>query len=71
MALAQVIFEKEKYHQQQEMVEWCKKNIGPGGWREPNLERWGDLWGIESFFGKSTFYFIKASDATFFKLVWE
>ena len=50
-------FGRDRYHQQQEMIDWCETTLVPGGWREPSHERWGDFWGVEINFGNTTFMF--------------
>lgn len=70
--MTKIILDKNYYTRQQEIVDWCKNHISKNyGWRQPNFERWGDSWGIESNFGYSIFYFINDADATYFRLVWE
>lgn len=63
-------FDKERYHQQGEMIEWCKKNIGPGSWSYHRDVGDGDMWGILSMFGRTSFMFRYDEDAVAFRLVW-
>lgn len=70
--MIEVHFGKAKYHLQNEMIEWCKEYISPHyGWREPSRERWGDDWGVSSYFGNTWFYFIEEKHANWFKLRWQ
>jgi hypothetical protein len=59
-------FDKGQYHLVNEMVRWCKDNIGDGGW----LARNGDLWSCEGVFGRTTFKFMREDDYTLFLLRW-
>ena len=61
------------------IVQWCKENIGPGGYKDSvgvNVFGIGDYrcWECElGFWGSqthATFYFLNKKDATFFKLKW-
>ena len=65
-----VEFGKDKYHLQNDMIQWCRDNLGTGGWRQPSLKLWGDHWGIVCAFGNTTFYFIEEKDAIMFRLRW-
>lgn len=61
--------------QHYEIIEWLRANIGPGGYREPSLDRWGDLWGcteLDTLPGPGTLLvkFVNEADATMFKLKW-
>lgn len=46
------IWEKKQYHLQNEMIDWCKKNIGCGGWyahigsqdQLKDSDQWGCWW---------------------------
>ena len=59
-------FDKDRYHEQREMVRWCEQNFGLGGYfPEPN-QRW--RW--DSMFGSTFFYFKDERDATLFSLKW-
>ena len=69
--MIQVIFGKDRYHQQSEMQEWCEKNVGPGSWSyNRDIENPEDTWCINSMFGTTFFTFRHEQDATAFKLVW-
>ena len=66
----EIRFGKDRYHQHEEMITWCKANLGPGGWREPSFERWGDFWGVEINFGNTTFVFEREDLFVLFCLRW-
>lgn len=62
-------FGKDRYHQQNDMILWCKDNIGSGGWQVP-MALTDHKWKIESMFGSSFFYFRDEQDAVLFSLKW-
>ncbi len=62
----QVHFEKNRYHQIQEMVVWCHGNVGDGGY----IGRKNDAWILITAFGKSSWLFKNQKDATMFALRW-
>lgn len=67
-----VEFSNDYYHKQTEMIEWCKKNVGHGGWFLNKLEE-GEppyKWSVISMFGRSKFTFENDKDATLFSLRW-
>jgi hypothetical protein len=70
MGMTTLQLDRSYYPIQSEMARWCYDNIGMGGWRLPDRERWGDKWGIESIFGQTTFHFLDEKDATLFALRW-
>lgn len=55
------IWEKNQYHLQYEMTDWCKKNIGHGGWYtyigSQNQLKDSDQWGCWWLFGSGRFVF--------------
>lgn len=65
---------REFYSKQAEMVDWCKENIGPGGWDEspallfPDRHKW--IWTVRCMFGYTTFVFTDATDGKKFKDEW-
>ena len=61
-----VKFGKKLYHMHDEMMAWCKTNVGEGSWHQYNWHF--KQWAIECNFGNTTFYFAKPCDATAFKL---
>lgn len=63
-------FGKSHYHLHNEMILWARANIGPGGWRKPSKELWGDTWGIIIAFGNQEWYFVDEKHATMFALRW-
>ena len=67
-------FGKDRYHQHLEMEQWCKENIGPGGWtQEAAVTREGfgnKIWLIHCMFGNTTFSFKEEKDFMWFKLRW-
>ena len=61
---------QEYFYLQHDMVKWAHANLGPGGWRKPDRERWGDNWGLQVMFGCQTWYFVDEKDAIMFELKW-
>ena len=71
--MIEIEFGKDRYHTNDAMVDWCRKNIdGFGGWVYANPGDWdeGRKWAISSQFGNTTFYFNDDRDATVFTLRW-
>lgn len=68
--MKQLSYSKAHYHLHNDMIRWARENIGPGGWRVPSKELWGDTWGIVINFGNQDWYFIRDEDATVFALRW-
>ena len=70
--MIEIEFGKERYHTNDDMVVWCRENIGSGGWVFANPDDWeeGRKWAISSQFGNTTFYFNDDKDATMFTLRW-
>ena len=68
---ATISFGRDRYHLQDEMVAWCRENIGVGAWWNslPALPV-GQDWSIQYIFGRTTFWFKRESDATLFALRW-
>jgi hypothetical protein len=63
-----IIFDKNRYHQQDEMIAWCRENIGPGGWYDMIPD---DMdWSMGCVFGRTTFCFKNEQDCTLFLLKW-
>lgn len=71
MDMKHLTFGKDRYHLHKEMIQWAEDNIGTGGWRKPDRERWGDSWGIVINFGNQDWYFVDEHDATLFALRWQ
>lgn len=59
--LHRVQFGKDRYHEIQDMAQWCQENIGAG--RYPP-------WAVETRFGNTFFFFVNERDATLFSLRW-
>jgi hypothetical protein len=69
MARTEVGFDKRQYHQQDEMIKWCRENIGPGGW-EHTIDDVEGVWCVYSMFGNTWFKFREDKHAMLFKLKW-
>jgi hypothetical protein len=66
-------FNNTRYHLNGAMVEWCRDNIGLGGWTQMReVTDWTTLgkWRIHSMFGNTTFMFKDTKDYTMFLLRW-
>jgi hypothetical protein len=69
-----ITFGKDRYHLNGEMEQWCKENIGEGGWSYANPKTWegmhGKIWTMHSMFGNTTFAFKDSKHLTLFLLRW-
>ena len=67
-------FGKDKYHLHPEMEQWCRTNIGNGGWTYATPKTWegmGDrIWWRDRMFGNTTFAFKEAKHLSMFLLRW-
>jgi hypothetical protein len=59
-------FDNRRYHQNEDMAQWCNDNIGKGGW----IREYDDHWNVHCTFGTTTYCFYKEEDATLFALRW-
>jgi hypothetical protein len=70
----EITFGKDRYSQHLEMEQWCKDNIGSGGWTYSSPTTWegmGDkIWIMHSMFGNTTFAFKNERHYTWFILRW-
>ena len=69
-----ITFEKNRYHQHIEMVEWCREHCGYGRWLAETPINWLGLedlnWSVDSMFGNTTFAFRDPKHLTLFLLRW-
>ena len=70
-------FGKDRYHLNGTMEQWCRANIGEGGWSYANYanpmtwEGMGDkIWVMSSMFGNTKFSFKDPKHLTLFLLRW-
>jgi hypothetical protein len=67
-------FGKDRYHLNGEMEQWCRENIGQGGWSYANPKTWegmnGKIWVMSSMFGNTKFSFKDPKHLTLFLLRW-
>lgn len=69
-----ITFGKNRYHQYQEMIEWCEKHVGFGGYKTYFAEdglRGECKWWIDQVFGNTTFGFSDPRDYSKFVVKWE
>ena len=66
--MIKVSFDKDKYHLQNEMREWCRNAFGPGMWCNPKDHT--NTWGWETAFGHTQYYFKHEHEASAFMLRW-
>jgi len=64
----QITFDKDRYHLNDAMEQWCYANIGKGGWRPRPAD--GGLWSMRSMFGMTTFEFVEDKHFSMFLLRW-
>jgi hypothetical protein len=62
----EITFGKDRYHLNRQMEDWCRINVGEGGWIRSDE----GLWIIESMFGTTTFSFKDQKDLVWFILRW-
>lgn len=67
MGLIRISFDRNYYHLQNDMVDWCREKFGYGNWNHNIGE---NKWSIESMFGYTHFYFRDEKDAVLFTLTW-
>lgn len=66
-------FEKDRYHQVQEIDHWCTEKFGVGKWiYERTPKSWEDMprWTVHSMFSNTTFAFREQDDYFLFLLKW-
>lgn len=70
-----ITFGKDRYHQHPEMDQWCRDNIGEGGWTYETPKTWegmnGKIWVMYSMFGNTTFAFKESKHLAWFMLRWQ
>ena len=77
--MIEFMFNKHRYHEHRDMMQWCQDNFGDGCWGgldEPERhgvartgrERWGYTW---NGFGNFGFQFCNEQDAMLFSLRWQ
>lgn len=66
--MIEVSFDKDKYHLQNKMIEWCRNAFGPEMWCNPKDHT--NSWGWDSAFGHTVYYFKNEQDFVHFSLVW-
>ena len=73
MSLYKITLGKDRYHQYREMIEWCEKHIGPGGWNTRYIEHLpvDYKWDVDQVFGNTTFRFGDPKDLSKFLVKWE
>ena len=65
--MKEITFNNTRFHLNGEMEEWCRNNIGQGGWGAAHE---GDVWRIDSMFGNTTFKFKHEKDFIWFTMRW-
>lgn len=69
-----ITFGKNQYHLNGDMEQWCRANIGHGGWTYDTPKTWegmdGKIWVMHSIFGNTTFAFKYPKHLTLFTLKW-
>lgn len=70
-----ITFDKERFHLNDEMQNWCSHKFGPGNWiGERTVKDWEGMqvnWTIHSMFGHTTFSFKNPKDYHWFILRWQ
>jgi hypothetical protein len=66
-----ITFDRDRYHQQEEMISWCNAHIGLGTWWTGLTELPTSMsWALDCLHGRTTFWFDNDSDALLFALRW-
>jgi hypothetical protein len=71
--MSSITFNNTRFHLNGAMEEWCRDNIGSGGWTQMReVTDWTALgkWRMHSMFGNTTFIFKDTKDYTMFLLRW-
>jgi hypothetical protein len=71
MELIRLSFGKDRFHEQRDMLSWCEKNLGLGGYYAFTKDPENARWAIESMFGNTHFFFRNPKDAVLFGLIWK
>ena len=71
----EITFGKDRYSQQNEIADWCREHIGPGGWTLEDYKTWhwttdGKIWAMYGMFGNITYAFKEPKHLTAFILRW-
>ena len=66
--MIRIEFGKDQWHQINNMVQWCRDNLGDSGWLYGNPDV---MWCVESAFGNTMFTFRQEQDAILFSLKWK
>lgn len=65
-----IMLGRDYYSLQGEIMDWCKQNVGPGGWYPSSGDK-NFLWAIESSFGHVSISFRNQEDLMWFSLIWQ
>lgn len=73
MTLYKIRFDKNRYHQSRDMIEWCETHIGHGGWNSRYIDHLpvDYKWDVDTVFGMTTFRFSDPKDFSKFLVKWE
>ena len=77
--MTEIKFDKHRYHEHHDMMQWCNDNLGDGCWGQldgperyginrTGQERWSYEWA--GYGGKFSFQFRNEQDAMLFSLRW-
>lgn len=67
--ITKITFGKDRYHEQEDMIHWCKTSLGKGGW-QCSLVLGDNCWRVDSMFGTTQFWFKHERDYLLFCLRW-
>lgn len=70
MELIRFSFGKDRFHEQMDMIKWCEKKLGSGGYYAFTKDPENAKWSIDSMFGNTHFFFKNPKDAVLFGLTW-
>jgi len=66
--MKRITFNKIRYHEQRDMIDWCVKSFGPGS--VGHICRDNEVWCFNTMFGNSNFCFKEDKDYNWFVLRW-
>ncbi len=67
--IRRISFGKERYHEYLDMIAWCEKHCGDGGYHA--FTRNNDArWSVETMFGNTHFFFKEEKDVVLFSMKW-
>jgi hypothetical protein len=67
--IRRISFGKDRFHEQDAMIEWCKQHCGEGGYHA-FTKREDARWSVDRMFGHAHFFFKEEKDVVLFSMKW-